>query len=68
MLKLLRGASCTVALKKERQVKRIEGLKNAVLTEEIKQDLQAAYDEEHLVIREKNVKYQWKQGYRNERQ
>ena len=65
LLKLLAGCSCVVTLKQERQLKRLEGLRSAVFSEEIYRALQEAYGKERVALQEKNVKNLWSAGLRS---
>lgn len=65
LLKLLAGCSCVVTLKQERQLKRLEGLRSAVFSEEIYRELQEAYGTERVALQEKNVKNLWSAGLRS---
>ena len=66
LAKLLRGVTCVVTLKAERQMKRIEGLKTAVLTDEILEELKDAFGEDRVAVRERNVRYLWSAGLRSQ--
>ena len=66
LAKLLRGVTCVVTLKAERQLKRIEGLKTAVLTDEILKDLKDAFGEDRVAVQERNVRYLWSAGLRSQ--
>ena len=65
LLKLLGGCSCVVTLKQERQLKRLEGLRSVLFTEEILRTLQEAYGEKRVAFQEKNVKDLWSAGLRS---
>ena len=65
LLKLLGGCSCVVTLKQERQLKRLEGLRSVLFTEEILRTLQEAYGETRVAFQEKNVKDLWSAGLRS---
>ena len=65
LAKLLKGVSCVVTLKEERQMKRLDGLKTAVFTDEILRDLKDAFGEDRVAVQERNVKHLWSAGLRN---